>query len=148
MKPGVDVACTGILPHAFAVSYTTAAVADCVASPLTTSTNGSTGAGLKKCMPTTRPGCFNPAASAVIDSDDVLDARIASGDHHHFQFAQQLALDVEILDDRLDHQLRADEVAERVHRSESRQSRRRRPRASSLPFAASAASVSPIFVFA
>ena len=59
-----------------------------------------------------------PAASAVIDNDDVLEARIASGDHDHFQFAQQLALDVEILDDRLDHQLRADEIAERVHRND------------------------------
>ena len=50
-----------------------------VARPLTTSTSGISGAGLKKCMPTTRPGCFIAAASAVIDSDDVFVARMHSG---------------------------------------------------------------------
>jgi hypothetical protein len=34
--------------------------------------------GLKKCMPTTRSDRFRPAAIAVIDSDEVLLARIAS----------------------------------------------------------------------
>ncbi len=35
--------------------------------------------GLKKCMPTTRSGCFSPAAIAVTDSDDVLVARMQRG---------------------------------------------------------------------
>ena len=96
------------------------AVAGGVASPLTTSTSGSTGAGLKKCMPTTRPGCFRPAASAVIDSDDVFDARIASGATTTLSSRNNLRFDVEILDDRLDHQFRADEVAKRVHRRDPR----------------------------
>ena len=55
-----------------------AATASSVASPLTTSTSGMSGAGLKKCMPTTRDGWFKPAASAVIESDDVFDAMIVS----------------------------------------------------------------------
>src|SRR5512135_371807 len=79
MKPGVDVACTGVLPHAIAVAWTVSATARSVARPLTTSTSCISGTGLKKCMPTMRPGDFIPAASSVIDSDDVFDARIAAG---------------------------------------------------------------------
>ena len=78
MKPGVDIACTGALPQAAAVAWIVAATALSVASPLTTSTSGITGAGLKKCMPTTREGWLKPAASAVIESDDVFDAMIVS----------------------------------------------------------------------
>ena len=78
MKPGVEVACTGVLPHAAAVANSVSATAGSVASPRTISTSGISGAGLKKCRPATRPGCFMPAASAVIESDEVFDARIAS----------------------------------------------------------------------
>ncbi len=62
-----------------AVAAIVCAVASSVARPLTTSTSRICGTGLKKCMPTTRPGTFSPAASAVIDSDDVLEARIVAG---------------------------------------------------------------------
>jgi hypothetical protein len=48
--------------------------------PLTTSTNGINGTGLKKCMPATRPGCLSPLPSAAIDSDDVFDARMQPGE--------------------------------------------------------------------
>jgi hypothetical protein len=78
MNPGVDVACTGVLPQAAAVANSVSATAGSVASPRTISTSGISGAGLKKCSPATRPGTFMPAASAVIDSDEVFDARIAS----------------------------------------------------------------------
>ena len=37
-----------------------------------------TGAGLKKCRPTTRSGCSTPAASSVTDSEDVLVASTQS----------------------------------------------------------------------
>ena len=77
MNPGVDAACTGVLPHAAAVAATVAATSGSVARPETTSTSGISGTGLKKCMPTMRPGRPLPCASAVIDSDDVLDARMA-----------------------------------------------------------------------
>ena len=72
--------------------------------PRTTSTSAITGAGLKKCMPTMRSGCFSPAASAVIDSDEVLLARIASAAGTDLQVLEQAHLGREILDDRLDHQ--------------------------------------------
>ena len=99
-------------------------------------------------MPTMRPGCFIPAASEVIDSDDVFDARIASGATTTLELAKELALDVEVLDDRLDDELGADQVAERVHRGRSGRSPHRLRRASSLPLAASFASASPICFFA
>ena len=43
------------------------------------STSGSTGAGLKKCMPMTRSGCSVASAIFAIGIADVLEARIASG---------------------------------------------------------------------
>ncbi len=45
----------------------------------TTSTSFNTGAGLKKCMPTTRSGRPVTSAISVTESADVLVARIASG---------------------------------------------------------------------
>ena len=46
----------------------------------TTSTSGSTGTGLKKCRPITRPGCEVSAPSFMIGTDDVFEARnCASG---------------------------------------------------------------------
>ena len=47
-------------------------------SPATTSTSFITGAGLKKCMPTTRSGTGTPAAISVTLSDDVLEASTQS----------------------------------------------------------------------
>ena len=44
-----------------------------------TSTSFMTGAGLKKCSPTTLPGRLVATAISVIDSDEVLLARIVSG---------------------------------------------------------------------
>src|ERR1700682_2056526 len=79
MNPGVDDAYTGTLPQASAVAWSVCATVADVERPDTISTSGITGAGLKKCMPATRPGYFEPAASAVIEIDDVFDARIHSG---------------------------------------------------------------------
>ncbi len=79
MKPGVDAACTGVLPQAPAVAAIVAATAGSVARPDTTSTSGISGTGLKKCMPTIRPGRSMPCASAVIDSDEVFEASMAPG---------------------------------------------------------------------
>jgi hypothetical protein len=45
-----------------------------VCRPETTSTSFISGTGLKKCMPTRRPGCFRPLASAVIEIDEVFEA--------------------------------------------------------------------------
>ncbi len=79
MKPGVDAARTGVLPQAAANAYTACATAGSVARPEITSTSGISGTGLKKCMPTTRPGCLRPVPSAVIDNDDVFEARMHPG---------------------------------------------------------------------
>lgn len=57
-----------------------ASAASSVFSPRTISKSGSTATGLKKWKPTTRSGCCSFDAIAVIDSDEVFVARIASGE--------------------------------------------------------------------
>src|SRR5262249_6685398 len=59
-------------------SRTALAVSSLVCTPRITSTSGSNGTGLKKCMPTKRSGLPSVAASAVIEIDDVFDATIVS----------------------------------------------------------------------
>ena len=50
-----------------------------VSWPRITSTSGSTGAGLKKCMPARRCGCSREAAISVTESAEVFVAKTASG---------------------------------------------------------------------
>ncbi|MCY1451179.1 hypothetical protein D9M71_680340 [compost metagenome] len=78
MKPGVDLVYTGCLPQALAVSYRLSARAGSLARPETISTSAISGAGLKKCMPITRPGYWRPAARLVMDREEVLLARMQS----------------------------------------------------------------------
>ena len=104
MKPGVERHTTAVLPHASAVALTVSTTSGAVARPRTTSTSAMTGAGLKKCMPTMRSGCLSPAASAVIDSDEVLLAKMASAWRKISSVSNRRTFAVEILDDRLDHQ--------------------------------------------
>ncbi len=78
MNPGVDLACTGVLPQARLNSKMASATPRSVCKPDTTSTNFINGTGLKKCMPTNRPGCCMPLAMAVTEMDEVLVARMAS----------------------------------------------------------------------
>ena len=79
MNPGVAAARTTCLPQLSASPVTAPATAGSVARPLTTSTSRISGAGLKKCMPTSRPGWLSPAAIAVGDSDEVLVASTQPG---------------------------------------------------------------------
>lgn len=72
MKPGVSAQATGVLPQARPVSYARVAYVTSVANPETTSTSGSSGAGLKKCRPTKRPGERRAPPMAVTDRDEVL----------------------------------------------------------------------------
>src|ERR687897_92327 len=81
MNPGVDAHRTGVLPQARAVSVSVRRTASLLAAPATTSTRGSTGAGLKKCRPATRAGSTRPSAISVTDSDDVFVVRIARSPH-------------------------------------------------------------------
>ena len=78
----------------------------------TTSTSGSTGAGLKKCIPTTRSGRAVAFATSVTESAEVFVASTASSDDHAVEHAEELLLGVELLDDRLDHEVAAGEVVE------------------------------------
>ena len=75
MKPGVERACTGVLPQRWLSSKIACATAGSVSRPDTTSTSFISGTGLKKCMPTKRPGAFRPLASAVTEIEEVLEAR-------------------------------------------------------------------------
>ena len=60
-----------------------------------------------------------PAAIDVIEIDDVFEASTASA-RPRLRAREELALDFEVLDDRLDHELRADEIAERMHGHDAR----------------------------
>ena len=79
MKPGVSFVRAGILPHARAASAASAAASSPVPAAATTSTSAITGAGLKKCIPTTRAGSRTDSAIAPIESDEVFVASTAPG---------------------------------------------------------------------
>ena len=79
----------------------------------TTSTSLSTGAGLKKCMPTTLDGRLVATEISVTDSDDVFVARIVSGRQILSAGGEDLLLEVESLRHRLDHHV---DVGEVLHR--------------------------------
>src|SRR5688572_6066114 len=78
MKPGESAASTVTFPHPSAIDRVALVMSAVVCDPGMTSTSGITGAGLKKCIPTTRPGAAQAAAIDVTDSDDVLVARMHS----------------------------------------------------------------------
>src|SRR5215212_696597 len=78
-KPGPSAASMTCLPIARPSSRTRSSAASPDAAPATTSTSRITGAGLKKCMPTTRSGPGTPAAISVTESDDVFVASTQSG---------------------------------------------------------------------
>src|SRR5207247_612534 len=71
-KPATSAASIGCRPSASPAARARSIACGEVAAPATTSTSFITGGGLKKCMPTTRPGPFKPAAIAVTLSDEVL----------------------------------------------------------------------------
>ena len=81
-------------------------------SARTISTSGSSGAGLKKCIPITRSGRSVASAICETESADVFVARIASGRRDPVELGEQLALRLELLDDRLDHEVAVREVAD------------------------------------
>ena len=72
--------CTGTLPQALLSVKMASATARSVCKPDTTSTSFISGTGLKKCMPTKRPGCARPLAMAVTLIDEVLVASTHCGD--------------------------------------------------------------------
>jgi hypothetical protein len=118
MKPGVDLAWTGVLPHAAAVANSVAATVGLVASPETTSTSAISGAGLKKCSPASRSGWLQRGADGGERNRRRVAAQeaVAAGDA--FEIGKQRLLLRQILDDGLDDQTGAGEVGKRVHRGQ------------------------------
>ena len=80
MKPALSPTMTGFLPSRSASALTSSKTSSAVITVRITSTNCCTGAGLKKCMPTTRLGFDVATAISVTGSDEVLVASTASGE--------------------------------------------------------------------
>src|ERR1043166_7909516 len=72
MNPGVSVASTTTLPQRSSSMRSGPSTLGAVVRPGISSTSGSSGAGLKKWTPHTRPGSRQPPAIAVTASDEVL----------------------------------------------------------------------------
>ena len=67
--------------------------------------------GLKKWKPTTRSGCCRFSAIAVTDSEEVLVSSTQVSDDDGLDLGEDLLLDLEVLEDGLDHDVG---VGERV----------------------------------
>ena len=78
-KPVLSLARTGVLPRLFANAVASSKTAGSVSGERTTSTSFMSGTGLKKCSPTTREGRLVVAAISVMESEEVLEAKMASG---------------------------------------------------------------------
>ena len=79
MKPALSPHTTGLLPSEPSSACTSPSTEGSVTTVRTTSTRRWTGAGLKKWMPTTRPGAEVAVESSVTESEEVLVARMAPG---------------------------------------------------------------------
>ena len=79
MKPGVSAATTGVLPSRRARKATLSVTAGSVIGPGITSTSAISGTGLKKCIPTTRPGFPVADAMRATGSELVFVARMVVG---------------------------------------------------------------------
>ena len=79
MKPALSPIVTSTLPSRCASASTSSITAGSVTTLRTTSTSFITGAGLKKCIPTTLPGREVATEISVTDSEEVLVARMVSG---------------------------------------------------------------------
>ena len=79
MNPALSPTTTGCFPSRRTRSTTSETTPSSVTTVRITSTNDRTGAGLKKCSPTTRRGFAVATAISVTGSEDVFVARTASG---------------------------------------------------------------------
>ena len=102
---------------AAANASTSSTTSGSVTTVRTTSTSFMTGAGLKKCMPTTLPGPPVRTAISVTDSDEVLVARMVSGRQIPSSSAKTAALSSRLLGHGLDDQVGVGEVGEARCRS-------------------------------
>ncbi len=130
-NPGVSWQRMGRLPRRSPTANAAWTASSDDSSARTISTSGMSGAGLKKCMPTTRSGVETAAAISVTESAEVFVARIASARTIRSSSLKRLELRVELLDDRLDHEIAVREVGEL--RRQRKQSQRRFTLARSHP---------------
>ena len=96
---------TGVLPSWRVKAKTVLTAAGSLPSGAITSTSGILWTGLKKCIPTTRSRCGVLAPMPAIESDEVFEARTAPSAHVLRRLGEDLLLDAQVLDDRLDHQV-------------------------------------------
>ena len=111
MKPAWSCTSTASLPHDATNAIAVSIVSAHAVSGRTTSTSFITVAGLKKWMPHTCSGRDVANARSMTGSVEVLVARIADGFVASVELGEQLQLDADLLDHRLDHQIA---IAERV----------------------------------
>ena len=114
-KPGVSLHTTACLPMRRPMASSASTTAASVRNPAMTSTSFISGGGLKKCSPAMRSGCAARAATAVTGSDEVFVARMESRGNDAIQLGEGPLLDLDVLDDRLDHEVAVCEPVELVH---------------------------------
>ena len=112
-KPRLSLTTIGVLRSARATSNARASVASDVRSPTMISMRFILSTGEKKCSPMKSSGRVTPSASPVIGSVEVFDASSAPSAQHRLGLGVDLLLEVLALEHRLDHEVRAGEVARR-----------------------------------
>ena len=111
-KPGPSTASITTLPIASPVARASARASSEDSSPATTSSSRISGAGLKKCIPTTRSGRLAALAIAVTSSEEVFVASTHSSETTSSDSClEQLLLELEALGGGLDHELARRQVA-------------------------------------
>ena len=133
-KPGKSLTRMGVLPTEVASAVAVSTVSGEVSRPGTTSTSFITGTGLKKCRPTNCAGRLVCAASLVMEIDDVLLAKITSGRAMRFERAEDFGFRLEVLDHRLDDEIRIRERPRGRSWSSAARAPARAPPPSSGPF--------------
>ena len=113
MKPARSLTSTGVLAAGLGEGRgPRRSVSSLAVSGRTISTRLITGAGLKKWTPQTRSGRLVSIAISTTGRVEVLVARMASASADVVELAEQLLLDGEVLDDRLDDEVAVGEVVE------------------------------------
>ena len=113
MNPALSPTTTGVLPSRRASAFTSSRTSWSVTTVRMTSTSFCTGAGLKKCMPTTREGRPVATEISVTDRDEVLVARMVSGLRDPSSCSKTARLSSMMLRHRLDDELDVGQVVQR-----------------------------------
>ena len=112
MKPGRSAVRTGVWPAASHQVRAVSKVAWLVSRPGESSISFMSWAGRQKCMPTTRSSRPQPEAISVIESVEVLEAKIVLPGQTPCSALNSLLLGRKVLEHRLDHQIALPEVGE------------------------------------